>query len=215
MLAGSRPHALASLLQPGPHMTRRLHALLALFLAVGLSARADAARPGARQVKNSKLSAYAKHRERNHDVKGRRNGTFAGVARKDKLVRTRLIAHGHANGASAVSATTVAFRPARGSSTGSLDVDIPEMHIGATPGNRTIERTLRTTDISGNEVLIHGKLTMGANPRMPHPSSGYVKATFTGTVPAGARLSQRQIAHALKGLQVNELSLTWSKPSAR
>lgn len=193
-------------------MTRRLHALLALFLVVGLSARADAGRPAKGPAKNPKLGEYARARGRNKGVTGRKNGTFARVGAPNRLARTRLTASGRANPSSVgQSSATVAFRPSRGARPGSLTVEIPEFYVGSSMGGTSTERQLFATDIRGKSVPITGKLVVGAN----SPGNSFVKARFVGTIPGGTRLSQRGIERALKGLHVNELSLTWSKPAAR
>jgi hypothetical protein len=184
-------------------MTRRLHALLALFLVVGLSARADAAGRRA-PVKNTKLSEYAKNRQKNQKPRGK----FTAVGQNNRLVRTRLRGEGFANPRrTGASRASIAFRPSRGSRPGSLTVDIPEFYVGSSMGGATTERQLFATDIRGKSVPITGKLVVGHN----SPGNSFVKAKFVGTIPAGARLSQSGIETALKGLQVHEDRMVWSK----
>lgn len=184
-------------------MTRRLHALVALFLVVGLSARADASRSTRAPVKNRKLSEYAKNRP--HD---KATGKFTSRGEKNRLVRTRLRGNGFANPMSTgASRASIGFRPSRGSRPGSLTVDIPEFYVGSSMGGTTTERQLFATDIRGKSIPITGKLVVGHN----SPGNSFVKAKFVGTIPGGARLSQAGIQSALKGLQVHEDRMVWTK----
>jgi hypothetical protein len=185
-------------------MTRRLHAVLALLLVFGLSARADAGRPAQRPVKNQKLSDYARTRQKNQASRG----TFTKLADRNKLVRTRLRGNGFANPSrTGASRASIAFRPSRGSRPGSLTVEIPEFYVGSSMGGTTTERQLFATDIRGNSVPVTGKLVIGAN----SAGRSFVKAKFVGTIPSGACLSQTGIQSALKSLQVHEARMVWTR----
>ncbi len=81
---------------------------------------------------------------------------------------------------------------------------MPEMYVGSSSNQaRKTPRQLIARDIHGKEVAINGTLEIVGG------RNGFSKATFTGTIPAGARLSQRGVEQALKSLQVHQTGLRW------
>lgn len=168
-----------------------------LFLLVGLASGADAGQK-VKPVKNQKLSAYAKTRPRGA------KGKFSKLPARNLLVRAPLRGNGSANPASTGSSTAqIDFKPATRARSGGLTVKIPEMYVGSTTAASKTRRQLFATDIHGKQVVIDGTLEVAGS------RSGFAKATFTGTIPPGAKLSQGSVEGALKSLQVHQSGLKW------
>lgn len=179
---------------------KRAAIILPFLLLVSFAFDAEANR--VKPAKNQKLSAYAKTRARGKD------GKFARVPARFKVIKGSLRGNGRANPASTGSSTAeIDFKPATRARAGNVVVKIPEMYIGSSTGGTKTQRQLFATDIHGNSVPITGTLEVASS------RSGFAKATFRGTVPAGARLSQGGVEQALRGLQVHQPGLSW-KPLA-
>jgi hypothetical protein len=182
-------------LQKLPAMKRAGLVLLVLFFLVGLApaARAERVKP----VKNQKLSAYAKSRPR-------AKGKFTKLSARNKLIRGALRGTGRANPMNTGSSTAhIELTPPTRARSGNLVVKIPEMYVGSEGGPRVVQRQLFATDIHGNQVAIDGTLEIAGG------RDGFSKATFHGTIPAGAKLSQGSVEGALKSLQVHQTGLQW------
>ncbi|HEY8141543.1 MAG TPA: hypothetical protein VIG06_02690 [Kofleriaceae bacterium] len=168
-----------------------------LFLLVGLATGAHAGQK-VKPVKNQKLSAYAKNRPRGA------KGKFSKQPVKNLLIRGALRGTGRANpAATGSSAAHIDLVPPTRARSGNLTVKIPEMYVGSTTAPSKTRRQLFATDIRGNDVVIDGTLEVAGS------RTGFAKATFHGTIPAGAKLSQGGVERALKSLQVHEAGLQW------
>ncbi len=178
-------------------MKRAVLAVPFLLLLVGLASSAQAGQK-VKPVKNQKLSAYAKARPRGA------KGKFSKLPARNLLIRGALRGTGSANpsrtGSSAAHIDLVPSTRARG---GNLTVKIPEMYVGSTTAPSKTRRQLFATDIHGNQVVIDGTLEVSGS------RTGFANATFHGSIPKGAKLSQGGVEHALKGLQVHEAGMRW------
>jgi hypothetical protein len=180
---------------------KRAAFVLPLLLVFGIASVAEAGGQKVKPVKNQKLSSYAKARPRGE------KGKFNKLPTRNLLVRAPLRGNGRANPMSTGSSTAqIDFKPATRARSGGLTVKIPEMYIGSSTGGTRTRRQLFATDIHGNQVVIDGTLEVASS------RSGFARATFTGTIPKGARLSQSSVEGALRSLQVHQTGLQW-KPS--
>jgi hypothetical protein len=179
---------------------KRAAFVLPLLLVFGISsAVAEAGGQKTKPVKNQKLSSYAKNRPRGA------KGKFSKLPAGDLLIRGALKGNGRANPSSTGTTTAdIDLVPASRAKGGSLVVKMPEMYVGSSSNQaRKTPRQLIARDIHGKEVAINGTLEIVGG------RNGFSKATFTGTIPAGARLSQRGVEQALKSLQVHQTGLRW------
>ena len=177
---------------------KRAAFVLPLLLLFGISVVAEAGGQKVKPVKNQKLSSYAKNRPRGA------KGKFTRLPAGDLLIRGALKGNGRANPAATGSSTAeIDLVPASRGKSGSVVVKIPEMYIGSSTGGTKTQRQLFATDIRGNSVPITGTLEIAGS------RSGFAKATFRGTIPPGAKLSQRGVEQALKSLQVHQSGLRW------
>ena len=180
---------------------KRAAFVLPLLLVFGIASAVEAGQK-VKPVKNQKLSSYAKTRPRGP------KGKFSKLPAGDLLIRGALKGNGRANPSSTGSSTAeIDLVPAGRGKSGSVVVKIPEMYIGSSTGGTKTQRQLFATDIRGNSVPITGTLEIAGS------RSGFAKATFRCTIPPGARLLQRGVEQALKGLQVHQSGLRW-KPFA-
>lgn len=182
-------------MQKSTSMKRAGLVLFVLFFLVGLApaARAERVKP----VKNQKLSAYAKSRPR-------AKGKFTRLPASNKLIRGALRGTGRANPMRTGSSTAhIELTPPTRAKSGNLVVKIPEMYVGSEGAPRKVQRQLFATDIHGNQVVIDGTLEIAGS------RSGFSKATFQGTIPKGAKLSQSSVEGALRSLQVHQTGLQW------
>lgn len=171
--------------------------VLPLLLVFGIASAAEAGQK-VKPVKNQKLSAYARNRPRGE------KGKFTKLPARNLLIRGALRGNGRANGSRVgLSTAEIDLVPASRARSGSVVVKIPEMYIGSSTGGTRTQRQLYATDIRGNTVPIDGTLEVAPS------RTGYAKATFRGTIPAGAKLSQGGVEQALRSLQVHESGLRW------
>jgi hypothetical protein len=176
---------------------KRAAFVLPLLLVFGIASLAEAGQK-VKPVKNQKLSAYAKNRPRGD------KGKFTKLPARNLLVRGALRGDGRANPSRTGSSTAqIDLVPATRARGGSVVVKIPEMYIGSSTGGTRTQRQLFATDIHGKNVVINGTLEVAGS------RSGFAKATFRGTIPAGAKLSQGGVERALTGLQVHQAGLRW------
>ena len=181
---------------------KRAAFVLPLLLVFGISsAVAEAGGQKGKPVKNQKLSSYAKNRPRGP------KGKFSKLPAGDLLIRGALKGNGKANlGPTGTTTAEIDLVPASRAKSGSLVVKMPAMYVGSSSNRpRKTQRQLFATDIHGESVPITGTLEIAGG------RNGFSRATFTGTIPPGAKLSQRGVERALKSLQVggSELGLRW------
>ena len=179
---------------------KRAAFVLPLLLVFGIaSATAEAGGQKVKPVKNQKLSSYAKNRPRGA------KGKFSKLPAGDLVIRGALKGNGSANlGPTGTTTAEIDLVPATRAKGGSLVVKMPEMYVGSSSNRPSkTQRQLFATDIHGKSVPITGTLEIHGG------RNGFSRATFTATIPAGAKLTQRGVAQALRSLQVSDSSLRW------